>query len=480
MSTTEAPPAPQRGARRAHVRRADRARWSWPASTSATGWASTPRSTRAARRPARELAARAGVDERYGREWLEQQAVAGVLEVDDAGRPGGGAALPAARGAPRGRCSTPTACCTPAPMARGRHGRAAPARRDDRGVPHRRGRAVPRLRADTREGIAAFNRPMFVNQLAQEWLPGDPRPARAAAGGAGAASPTSPAGRAGRACRWPRAYPLARVDGFDSDEASIAAARALAADARRGRPGALLLQDASDEGLGGRVRPGDDLRGPPRHGPPGRGAARRAADARRGRLGDRGRRAGGRAASARPADEVERLNYGFSVLHCLAVGREDDHSACHRDGHAGATPWSGTRGRRGSRGSRSCPSSTTSGASTGCRGRRGGAPSGRCRPDGVSGSRPHGPASRRGFRPPRNGGHARAWTGSTPTPGATSAVRSAGRARARRASSSRPRSTRPPSRRGARPPRAGTARRGGLGVGVGPLARTSPSPSTTV
>jgi hypothetical protein len=29
-----------------------------------------------------------------------------------------------------------------------------------------------------------------------------------------------------------------------------------------------------------------------------------------------------------PADEAERLNYAFSVLHCLAVGREDDHSAC--------------------------------------------------------------------------------------------------------------------------------------------------------
>ena len=28
-----------------------------------------------------------------------------------------------------------------------------------------------------------------------------------------------------------------------------------------------------------------------------------------------------------PGDELERLNYGFSVLHCLAVGREDEHSA---------------------------------------------------------------------------------------------------------------------------------------------------------
>ena len=31
-----------------------------------------------------ELAAATGTDERYAREWLEQQAVAGILEVDDA------------------------------------------------------------------------------------------------------------------------------------------------------------------------------------------------------------------------------------------------------------------------------------------------------------------------------------------------------------------------------------------------------------
>ena len=29
-----------------------------------------------------------------------------------------------------------------------------------------------------------------------------------------------------------------------------------------------------------------------------------------------------------PGDDIERLNYGFSVLHCLAVGREDEHAAC--------------------------------------------------------------------------------------------------------------------------------------------------------
>ena len=35
-----------------------------------------------------ELAARTGTDERYVREWLEAQTVSGILEVDDARRPG--------------------------------------------------------------------------------------------------------------------------------------------------------------------------------------------------------------------------------------------------------------------------------------------------------------------------------------------------------------------------------------------------------
>src|SRR2546429_8143507 len=38
---------------------------------------------------AAELAGRAGIAPRYAREWLEQQAVAGVVEVDDAAKPPG-------------------------------------------------------------------------------------------------------------------------------------------------------------------------------------------------------------------------------------------------------------------------------------------------------------------------------------------------------------------------------------------------------
>ena len=49
-----------------------------------------------------ELAAATGTEERYVREWLEQQAVAGILEVDDVGSRRRGAALLAPGGPRRG------------------------------------------------------------------------------------------------------------------------------------------------------------------------------------------------------------------------------------------------------------------------------------------------------------------------------------------------------------------------------------------
>ena len=67
-----------------------------------------------------------------------------------------------------------------------------------------------------------------------------------------------------------------------------------------------------------------------------------------------------------PGDDIERLNYGFSILHCLAVGLLDHDSAgtgtVIRPTQSAATP-----PKPASAESTSCPSSTTSGASTGSR-----------------------------------------------------------------------------------------------------------------
>ena len=71
----------------------------------------------AARRRAPELAERAGIDARYAREWLEQQAVAAVLEVDDVARRAGRPPVHAA-GRPRSGPARPGEPGAVAPLAR--------------------------------------------------------------------------------------------------------------------------------------------------------------------------------------------------------------------------------------------------------------------------------------------------------------------------------------------------------------------------
>jgi SAM-dependent methyltransferase len=272
-----------------------------------------------------ELAEQAGVDERYAREWLEQQAVAGVLAVDDsaAGAAERRYSLPAEhREALLDRDSPTYVGAMPqitvgvfAPIER-----MVEAFRTGEGVPY------SEFGVHAREGIAAFNRPMFVNELAQSWFPSVPDVEERLRA-------TPPARVADIACGqgWSsvaiaRGYPSARVDGFDVDAPSIEAARALAAEQGVEDRVRFFVQDASDPGLEGTydlvtifealhdmARPVEALR------------TARALLAAGGSVivGDE------KVAEAftAPGDELERLNYGFSVLHCLAVGREDEHSA---------------------------------------------------------------------------------------------------------------------------------------------------------
>ena len=68
----------------------------------------------------------------------------------------------------------------------------------------------------------------------------------------------------------------------------------------------------------GRLRPGGDHRGGPRHDPAGRASlASRPADAPTRRRRAHRRREDARTPSPRPRDEAERLFYGFSILTCL-------------------------------------------------------------------------------------------------------------------------------------------------------------------
>lgn len=174
---------------------------------------------------AAELAKAAGVDERYALEWLEQQATAGLLGVDDA------AAAPGARrfDLPRDTAEvlldedSPYYFGTPAGLAHGLAGAL-----DSVEAAFRRGDGV--AYADfgpyIRQGIAGFNRPMFAHQLATEWFPAVPG---LTAKLSGARVLDLGCGLGHSSVEMARAYPSITVRGIDLDEASVAGARRTAA-----------------------------------------------------------------------------------------------------------------------------------------------------------------------------------------------------------------------------------------------------------
>lgn len=174
---------------------------------------------------AAELARRASTHERSTREWLEQQAVAGILDVDDVVSPAhtrryslsdGHAEVLLERDSLAylgGLAQIITGILVHMPDL-------VDALRTNGAVPY------TSFGADAREGQASLNRPAFVNQLASEWLPRTPDiharlqadpPARVADIGCGA-------GWASIALA--RAYPKVGVHGLDADPASIELARA--------------------------------------------------------------------------------------------------------------------------------------------------------------------------------------------------------------------------------------------------------------
>jgi SAM-dependent methyltransferase len=171
-----------------------------------------------------ELASRTATDARYAREWLEQQAVGGLLEVDDDHR----FSLPAGY---RDVLVDPESLSLMAPLSRmivaalGQLSQVAAAYRSGAG------HGWDAYGADMREGQAAFNRPAVTHLLGNEWLPAvDDLHARLLAG------PPARVVDIGCGEGWStlaiaRAYPKARVTGIDLDTPSIEAARRHAAEA---------------------------------------------------------------------------------------------------------------------------------------------------------------------------------------------------------------------------------------------------------
>jgi SAM-dependent methyltransferase len=271
-----------------------------------------------------ELAARTGAVERYVREWLEQQSVAGFLRVED---PEAEASercysLPAAHRSvfvDEEDLNFLTPLATLAIGVLGPIDALLEAYRGGGGVPYEA------YGDNLVGGIGALNRPQFTNLLA-EWLGSiqdlDERlRAKPRARVADVAC-----GMAWSSIAIARAYPEVTVDAIDVDAASIDRARknvAAAGLADRVRP---IVHDASDPNLGGLYdlitifealhdmnHPVEALR--TARNSLAEGGSVVVADER---VSD---------GFTAPGDEVERFNYGWSILHCLTVGMIDDDSA---------------------------------------------------------------------------------------------------------------------------------------------------------
>jgi len=170
-----------------------------------------------------ELAEAAGIAPRYAREWLEQQAVAGFLEVDDATRP------PAERRYRLPAATAPVFVAPEdpfhvAPIASMVTGTATALDEVEAAYRSGGGVAFGRFGPHMRHGQGAINRPALVRELPEVWIPAMPDlhhrlrsgPARIADVGCGVGWST---------VALARAFPKAEVVGVDLDPASVADAR---------------------------------------------------------------------------------------------------------------------------------------------------------------------------------------------------------------------------------------------------------------
>lgn len=268
-----------------------------------------------------ELARAAGIAPRYAQEWLEQQAVAGVVTVDD---------VTAATATRRytlpeshvGVVLDPVALDHLAPLASMIVGIGSVI--DDVVEAYRTGGGVPYARYGDqfRNGQGGINRPAFTSALVEEWLPAlGPAAERVASGGRFA---DLGCGQGWSTIAVSRAFPQGDVWGFDLDASSITDARAAAAAqhvaahfevgdaeevAARGPYDVITLLEV----LHDLASPVEVL------------AAARTALASDGVLLVADEAVA--ATFSAPGDELERMMYGWSITHCLPAAMVEQPSA---------------------------------------------------------------------------------------------------------------------------------------------------------
>ncbi len=270
-----------------------------------------------------QLATATNTQERYIREWLEQQTVTGVLQVEDATLP----TLERRFIIPPSRVEVlveQDSLNYLAPLAQVAVGAVRPIHDVIKAFQQGGGVPYADYGFDLVEGQGAINRAMYLQELGQEWLPKVPDVhAKLQAGGKiadfGCGVGWSSIGMA-------QAYPHTQVDGFDLDALSIDKARANAAEAGLTGQVSFHLRDAGDPTLAGQYdlvtafecvhdmsNPVAALRTMRQLA--GQNGAVIIADER---VGD---------AFTPEGNDVEWMMYGWSVLHCLPVGMADDPSA---------------------------------------------------------------------------------------------------------------------------------------------------------
>ncbi|HEY2938669.1 MAG TPA: methyltransferase domain-containing protein, partial [Gaiellaceae bacterium] len=168
-----------------------------------------------------ELAEAAGLNERYAREWLEQQAATELLEAEGDGEERR-FRLPEGHDEALLDASSLNYI---APMARAVLASIRPI--DALLEAYRRGGGVPYADygEDLHEAQAAFTRPLFENLLGKEWLPAVPELHERLGADPPAQVADVACGQGRSSIEIARAYPKVRVDGIDSDRASIQRAR---------------------------------------------------------------------------------------------------------------------------------------------------------------------------------------------------------------------------------------------------------------
>lgn len=168
-----------------------------------------------------ELAARTGVHERYAREWLEHQAVAGLLQTETDAAGSQRFALPAAQGEV---LADPSSLAYSAPLARMLV--AAASRLPELMEAFRSGGGVEwaSFGPDARDAQGDVNRPWFEFALAGALT--EVADVHDVLSRDGARIADVGCGHGWSTISLARAYPRASVDGFDLDEPSIEAARA--------------------------------------------------------------------------------------------------------------------------------------------------------------------------------------------------------------------------------------------------------------